>query len=345
MHEVPFRKESKVTENPVESLGPVRAKVRRIDVPAGQDPDHVARHAAQGLSEPGVMQSRRATLLPVVSTAELSESESAPEETAVHTQTSPSGKDWLSDFSEEERVSLAQLGSPRDVAKAYIHARRKMTQATQERAGLERQVADLVETQLAERSGPSGAAARTGSPREFLQSVEPPPDVKAMQEEISKHFLDDVGGSVGKIFEVAVKTARAEAQRAIEPIMQQQALREVQSMVETQFPGLVTAETAKDIDALASGAPGETAALRYRHALTRYAKLVGYEGPESNGERSRTTSVSEPISGPAPTAHSKPAKKPIYTRQRLDHLLLHDPDQYRRLQPEIMAAYAEGRVK
>jgi hypothetical protein len=39
------------------------------------------------------------------------------------------------------------------------------------------------------------------------------------------------------------------------------------------------------------------------------------------------------------------SSKKIYRRADLIQLKLRDPDRYEQLQPEIMAAYAEGRVR
>lgn len=229
-----------------------------------------------------------------------------------------------------------------EVEKVRLNAQRKISEQGAELAALRQQVNDML-------------AATTRKP-DAVHPALAPPDLAALQKEIDavgKNFLDDPEGSAKKIMELSMKAAQA----SIVPILKQS---EERSMLEAtkslvkQYPGLVNnkAEAAYvDVTAEQYAQEEGLSAPTLDHmqkALDAYAKKVGWTKAQAGAvQNAEVDGMKREASSTAPASASTGGKSKgkIWRKSELDALLTRQPEKYRELQPEIMLAYRQGRVK
>ena len=248
---------------------------------------------------------------------------------------------------ETEETAPAQTSEAEpenEVEKVRLNAHRKITEQGQQISALQQQINDIL-------------AATTKKPE--AQAVHPAlavPDVADLQrqiDEVGKKFLDDPEGSAKKIMELSMKAAQA----TVAPMIRQteeRGLVEATKALVKQYPGLVTnkaeaayVDTAAELLAQEEG-QASPSLDHLQKALDAYAKKVGWSkpstAPQANAEVER---MKQEASSVAPAGSSSPGKSKgkIWRKSELDALLTRSPEKYRDLQPEIMRAYREGRVK
>lgn len=228
-----------------------------------------------------------------------------------------------------------------EVEKVRRNASQKITEQGQELAALRQQVNDIL-------------AATAKKPAEATPVV-PAADVAALQKQIketAKHFLDDPEGTAEKMADLQMQLAQA----SIVPVLRQS---EERSMVEAtktlvrQYPGLVSNKAeAAYVDVAAeelARAQGYTSPTieHLEQALQTYAKKVGWTKPETTRQPNAEVEAMkrDAVSAPVTASSSQSSKGKIWRRAELDILLTKHPDKYRELQPEIMRAYRENRVR
>lgn len=269
----------------------------------------------------------------------------APDPEQVKDETIVQGSRAKQVFDKPQPEEVAEVGEAEpetEVEKVRLNAQRKISEQGAELAALRQQVNDIL-------------AATTGKKAETVQQVAPPADVAAIQKQIkeaAKNFLDDPEGTAEKLADLQTKLAHA----SIQPILRQN---EERSMIEAtkalvkQYPGLVSnrAEAAY-VDVLAEDlarAEGLQAPSldHMEQALNSYAKKVGWTkqaaGSQPNAEVEAMKRDAQ--TAPVTASNGQKSKGKIWRKAELDTLLTRYPDKYRELQPEIMRAYRENRVK
>jgi len=249
----------------------------------------------------------------------------------------------------EDDEDIAQSTSHNDdelpeIKKLEANYKRKISEQGAELGALRQQVNDIL-----------AATSKKPDP----QSVHPAlatPNIEELQREIDavgKKFLDDPEGSAKKIMELSMKAAQA----SIVPILRQS---EEKSMIEAtkslvkQYPGLVNnkaeaayVDTAAELLAQEDGYDSPTLD-HMQKAMEAYAKRIGWTRPTSGAQpNAEVERMKQEAGSVAPVGASSPGKSKgkIWRKSELDALLTRQPDKYRELQPEIMRAYKEGRVK
>ena len=239
--------------------------------------------------------------------------------------------DWLKDVTFEEAdgvepsamKSLADYKSVKDAAKALIHSKRQIGKMASEKTGLERQVEDLLKR-------PAQPDIPPATPEETQKSL------KA----ISENFLDDIPGNIMKLVETVQKMTATQAQGTINRLGESVEAGQVEALF-LGYPGLVAnAEDAAKVDELASQSKAKTTLGKYKQGLSEFAKQKGY----AQGESYSAPVNLEPAPKTAPVTRTATTKK-VYNRLWLQQQSVNNPDWYRANQPEIMTAYAEGRVR
>lgn len=235
-----------------------------------------------------------------------------------------------------------------DVEKVRLNASRKISEQGSEIGALRKQLADVLE------------AFKKQEPAKQETIAAPQPDLTAIQAEmdaVSKRFIDDPEGSAKKMMELSMKAAQLSAQASVMPMLKQSkeeaALAETRALVK-QYPGLVNnkaeaayIDTAADMLAQEEG-ESFTTIDHYKKAMDAYAKKIGYERPTvARGENAEVAAMRKDAQTAAPASASVPSKSKgkIWRKSELDALLTRQPQKYKDLQPEIMRAYREGRVK
>lgn len=320
----------KVTSRPGQG-----ASVRRITVPEGMTPESVLfpQEATPAQEMPALQSSSPVLIQPFEETIPQEATEQA-------TGTMP---DWLKDFSEQDRSALESFqGDPAKMAKAFLDTKRGFTDKAMEAGGLKQMVADMI--------------AASKEAKEEQAKIKPvvtggEVDLDAFAKNFSdEDFITKPQEAVKKILEVAGRIADARAAAQVHPLFQQIAQRQTETLLQ-DYPGLVTAENARVIDALATGMDGKNEHERYEGALKQFAKLTGYKKPSAKGEEEAEipdqgqTQQMRQQAQLAPVTASVPAKKKVWTSRELNNMMIQRPDDYARLQPEIIKAYSEGRVK
>jgi hypothetical protein len=272
----------------------------------------------------------------------LPDADSAPDEVIVKSSRATRVLETPVETEEAPVVSEQEPGT--EVDKVRLNAQRKISEQGAELAALRQQVNDML-------------AATTRKPD--APAVHPalaPPDLAALQKEIDavgKNFLDDPEGSAKKIMELSMKAAQA----SIVPILKQN---EERSMLEAtkslvkQYPGLVNnkaeaayVDVAAELLAQEDGYQAPTLD-HMQKALDAYAKKVGWtKAPAGAVPNAEVDGMKRDASSTAPATASTGGKSKgkIWRKSELDALLTRQPEKYRELQPEIMRAYREGRVK
>lgn len=294
-------------------------------------PDHVVTDAGAKPPEM-VYQSSRPNVVPTPTELKETVDEPVAADPNRPTQADLNLPDWLKgvQFEEEDGVDpeavkhLAEFKSVKDVVKSMLHTKKLVGKVTSEKAGLEKQVADLLQA----KPQPEIAAATPDEAQKALKAI-------------SENFLDDIPGNINKLVETVQKITAAQAQGTITKLGEQVEAGQVEALF-LGYPGLVTtAEEAAAVDALAGESKAKTTLGKYRSALTEYAKQKGYAHGETVAQVSPQT---EPAPKTAPVTRVAEKKK-TYNRAWLTQQASQNPDWYRSHQGEIMTAYAEGRVK
>ena len=223
----------------------------------------------------------------------------------------------------EAMKSLVDYKSVKDAAKALIHSKKQIGKMASEKAGLSRQVEDLLKA-------PKQPDIPPSTPEETQKAIKV----------ISENFLDDIPGNITKLVETVQKMTAAQAQGSINRLGESVEAGQVEALF-LGYPGLVAnAEDAAKVDELASGAKAKTTLGKYKSALSEFAKEKGYV---SGDAYSKPVNL-EPAPKTAPVTRTATTKK-VYNRAWLQQQAVQNQDWYRANQPEIMAAYAEGRVR
>lgn len=321
-----------ITPTPVvttkQAITPAKSQVRRIVVPEGQTPESVLFPNEQVTAqEGGVMQSSTAQLF------------TPQTEDATSTET-PVGTmpDWMKDFSEQDLTALESFqGDPAKLAKAYLDTKRGFTDKAMEAGGLKKMVADILEAQ-------KNASVRTEKAEKVPANLDLKEFAKSFKDD---DFITDPAKAVEKILEVASTIADAKAASRVHPLFQEIAKQQTEHLLR-EYPGMVTAENAKVIDAIASSMDGDSDMDRYKKGLKEFAKLTGYRSPKEAPEEVPDSGQTEQMrqgAQLAPVSAPTAPKKKIWTSRELQNMITQRPDDYARLQPEILRAYAEGRVR
>ena len=239
--------------------------------------------------------------------------------------------DWLKEvkFEESDGVDaeavkgLHKFKSVKDVAKSVLHAEKQIGKLASEKTGLARQVEDLLKRPTA----PEVQAATAEETQKSLKAI-------------SENFLDDIPGNITKLVETVQKMTAAQAQGTINRLGESVEAGQVEALF-LGYPGLVNnAEEAAKIDELASQSKAKTTLGKYKQALSEYAKEKGY----ASGEAYSKPVNLEPAPKTAPVTRTATTKK-VYNRAWLQQQSVNNQNWYRANQAEIMAAYAEGRVR
>ena len=239
--------------------------------------------------------------------------------------------DWLQGvhFEEADGVepeamkSLADYKSVKDAAKALVHSKKQIGKMASEKTGLTRQIEDLLK--------------RPAQPEVQAASAE---ETQKALKAISENFLDDIPGNITKLVETVQKMTAAQAQGTINRLGESVEAGQVEALF-LGYPGLVAnAEDAAKVDDLASQSHAKTTLGKYKQGLSEFAKQKGY----AQGESYSAPVNLEPAPKTAPVSRTAEKKK-VYNRMWLQQQSVNNPDWYRANQPEIMTAYAEGRVR
>ena len=239
--------------------------------------------------------------------------------------------DWLKEvkFEESDGVDaeavkgLHKFRSIKDMAKSVLHGERQLGKLASEKTGLARQVEDLLRRPTA----PEVQAATAEETQKSLKAI-------------SENFLDDIPGNITKLVETVQRMTAAQAQGTINRLGESVEAGQVEALF-LGYPGLVNnAEEAAKIDELASQSKAKTTLGKYKQALSEYAKEKGY----ASGEAYSKPVNLEPEPRTAPVSRTAEKKK-VYNRAWLQQQSVQNPNWYRANQGEIMAAYAEGRVR
>lgn len=249
---------------------------------------------------------------------------------------------WAEGFTPEDVAKISEFKSDDDLKKAYLNLQRKIGTQGNEKAGLEQMVQDI----LAAQGLKPQASAQQAAP---VQAV-PPVDLKKLQDEIAKNWLDEPEKNVERIMSAADQLATARAQSIFDNWQAKQDQKTIDRLIKSdEYKTVINKDNAVLIDAMAAVAPGETIAEKYEHALRSYKKDKQPGSVSANAsERAEAERMAQAAQGQtAPTVPSNNAgqKKKVFSRQWLQTLMANEPEKYRSLQPEIMRAYAEGRVK
>lgn len=230
-----------------------------------------------------------------------------------------------------------------EVEKVRLNAHRKITDQGQEIAALKKQLQDVLDMQRAKLDTPETKPAPVLDVSHYEREIEA----------VAKKFLDDPEGSAKKIAELSMKAAQA----SVVPILKQNEERaaiEATKALVRQYPGLITnkaeaayVDSAAEMLAESSGHAGTPTMEHYQQALDDYAKRVGYKKaaatrqPNPEVERMKQ----EGQSAPSTATQGGKEKGKIWKRSELEALLTKYPDKYKALQPEILRAYRENRVR
>ena len=311
-------------------MNPARAQVRRVTLQEGQTPESVLfPNEASELGDLPVLQARSPVLV-------TEESEQAEQVQEAKTEIA----DWMKEFSEEDLTALQSFqGDPAKVAKAFLDTKRAYTKESMEAGGLKKMVADMIEaSKQAKTEGAKKTQVETGG------DVDLDAFVKSFKDD---DFITEPQKAVQKILDVAVKIAEHKAAAKVHPLFEQIAAQQTAHLLQ-DYPGMVTAENAKKVDALASVMEGVDWQDRYKEGLKVFAAITGYkkpgETPQEIADEGQTQAM-RANAQLAPVAAPVPAKKKVWSQRELQNMMIQRPDDYARLQPEILKAYAEGRVK
>lgn len=270
---------------------------------------------------------------PTETVEEAEESEAAPDGQPVqpvmhNPEAGPHLPEWLASFCVDEQKALAKFKTPEDLAKSYLNVEKQFGRVSGEKAGLERQINDLVDKAVVK-------SAETGKPVKME-------DIKKKAREIGKKWLDSMDGeNAEQLVEVAVQAALTDAQGAIDRKFQEIELGHIE-MISQGYPGLLAGgDDWKAIDELASHSEAKTTLGKYKSAFSQYAKQKGYVSGQAGGSVSTTEEPPKTM----PVTRTATSKGKVYNRAWLQQLMTTNPAEYRRLQPEITKAYAEGRVR
>ena len=250
----------------------------------------------------------------------------------------------VGDYSPEELTKLKELGAdPKSpLAKSYIHAQRKLGEHGSTISALQQQVNDVLAT--------SKTAGETAG-----ATIEPSPDIVALQKQLDEaseqyhsNILDPSAKTHLKTMnELQVKLAKAELSKGKQD-QDNAAMIQATKVLIAEYPGLVTNRAdAAYIDATVEGMKGGPTLQNYKLALDGYAKQKGWTKPTSSATpNAEVDGMKEAASvQAAPAASGGRSKGKIWTRYELQELQLKYPEKYRQMQPQIMAAYKEGRVR
>lgn len=245
------------------------------------------------------------------------------------------------DTPQPQETDTTEAGEPEsEVEKVRLNAHRKISEQGVELAALRQQVNDIL----------AATAKKT-----VEEPVVPPADVAALQKQLkeaAKHFLDDPEGTAEKMADLQMQLAQA----SIAPVLRKNEERTMVEATKTlvrQYPGLVSnkaeaayVDVAAEELARAEGYQSPTID-HLEKALQAYAKKVGWTKPETTRQPNAEVEAMkrDAVSAPVTASTSQTTRGKVWRRAELDTLLTKYPDKYRELQPEIMRAYREGRVK
>lgn len=230
------------------------------------------------------------------------------------------------------------------IDKAWAHGTRKIQELSSENAALQQQLRDVLE---AKGQMPTPNATT-------IQPVSTPPDVLALQKELDeatdnyhKNVLDESGKThLKKMNELNQKIATATLRQG-EQAKEDHAMLEATKAVLADFPNLVTNQAeAAYVDTAASKLPGGLTLTNLKTALGSFAKLKGWTKPsESATPNAEVEAMKAQAQQQAPASATVKTKGKIWRAREIRELIKNYPQKYQDLQPEIMRAYAEGRVK
>ncbi|HEU4683612.1 MAG TPA: hypothetical protein VFS39_03820 [Nitrospira sp.] len=326
---------------PIPPLQPHRSKVLRFDpqgnpmVPGAMPGQPVQADVAESFNTP--LRGSRARMV----TAETIAAEAPEAETP-----DADLPEWMQEMTDSERQKFDALRqSEGGLEKAWLHAQRKIgEQGTNNKALLE-QIHDMLAAQQLQ--------LHPGSPVVAPSPATAPPDLAKLQtdiEQFGKNFLDLSDDERGKKMSELITTA---AHAAVQPVLQQQAATVRATATEavlSEYPGLFSEDPKRRlaegvyVDGLVQmyGAP---TLANLRKALDDFAKERGYMKPgKAPKENPDVTAMREAASTVAPPSATVKKVGKIYKRSELARMQIQNPDKYRELQPDIMRAYAEGRV-
>ena len=252
------------------------------------------------------------------------------------------------DFTPEELHAIAERKkSQGGTEKAWVHATRKISEQGAELAALQQQLADVLQAKGLPAT-PSTGDTNTIPP------VVVAPDVAALQKQLDettelyhKNVLDDSGRTHLKTMnelnqKIAIATLR-QGERGKEDA----AMLEATKAVVADYPGLVTNQAeAAYVDTAASAMAGGLTLGNLKKALEGFAKVKGWTKPASSATpNAEVEAMKAAASSQAPATAPVKSKGKIWRAREIRELIKSYPQKYQDLQPEIQAAYKEGRVK
>ena len=297
------------------------------DIVSGRHP--VDPPVKEDAEEPTVLHGSRATRV-----TDVTEREQANEEHEV--------PDWMKEFGDDELKGLEERRqADGGLDKSLLHAQRKIKEQGETLGALQQQLNDVLAAHtLLAKSEPG------------LKAVESEPNIEALQQQldaIGQSFLDDIPGNLKKLTALNADLAHAK----LAPILKQQATEKQLVILETleqHYPGLVATEADASWIGIAarnaaSAAGTSTGRAHYEQAFADYAKKVGYKKAGAVQQPNADVDKMKATAQQAPTSATVKEKPKIWSRSELDQLLTKHPEKYRELQPQILRAYRENRVR
>jgi hypothetical protein len=254
-----------------------------------------------------------------------------PETTEEEPETEPPAErpEWAKEFSDEDWKSLTETeASEGGIQKAYLNLRRQFGKQSNEIAQARR---------MAQQPPPVPVVPPA--------PAQPPVDIKALGE----HFLDDIPGSVQKLYQSATDAALAKVrqEQEAERVRHEQ---EVGQAILNRYPGLIQSraegvmidEMARDL-ATQPDHQFKSAPEIYDAALRSYAKRVNYQTPkETVSPNPETEAMAANAALPSATATVKRRAK-VWTGSEMARIR-RNPVEAARLDAEWQKAYRENRV-
>lgn len=227
---------------------------------------------------------------------------------------------------------------PQQMAKALLHASRKVTEVTNAHAGLQENFNTLLNSNI--------ATKQTGPVQDTSVAQAPVMDFSQEQATFESMMLEDPKKAFQSIVSVAGKIAEQKTVENLSKLEEQQAQDQIQGLI-AQYPGMVTKDNWPFVETMANMIPGQTRQQRYIDAFAQYAEQTGYQTPLPGNiqEQGQTVEEMTKAAEPVPLHGGQHPAAQKFTQKQIDDMLINNPEQYKQFQQDIANQYAKQGVQ
>ena len=222
---------------------------------------------------------------------------------------------------------LGKFKSVKDLEKSYREIEKAFTRVNQEKAEQERFYKELLKAIPTKTSTPQIDIAE-----DFYEKLQDNPK-EAVKEIIS-------------IVEQNLEKKNEEKRKLEEQAKFESSKEYVTKYLHETYPDIVKPENYAFLDHLASLNPSGDLKSRYEYAVSEFKKfrqrLIDEVKPQATKEVAQVEEMKRKAK--LESSSPRPSKK-IYSREKIIQLMIHQPEEYKLREKEIMQAYREGRVR